>query len=262
MISWRRVLYRGLIRVAGLLNRASHVCASAAAGALRIHDLRDQIRRSLEDFRVGDVDIAEGLTPWEKEAVARFFHPGERVLVVGSGTGRELLALTTLGYQPTGVEPALPASAIARDALAARGHRGDVIDGFIEDVALTGAFDVIVFSYYSYGLIPESRRRVDVLRKVAAHLAHQGRVVISYWKRDEGAMPARAVRAMARMTRSDWRPEVGDVIGNAQYEHLFTPEEIALEAGSAGLRIVFHGKLGDSPVLVATRSGEPERLGH
>jgi SAM-dependent methyltransferase len=128
-----------------------------------------------------------------------------------------------------------------------------VIDGFIEDVALAGAFDVVVFSYYTYGLIPESRRRVDALRKVAAHLAHDGRVVISYWLRDDGAMPARAARAMARMTRSDWHPEAGDVIDNAQYEHLFTPEEIASEAASAGLRVVFHGRIIDSPVLVVTR---------
>ena len=252
MITWRRVLYFGLHRLAGFLNRASHMCLSAAAGTLRMRELRDRIRGSWQDFRSDDVDIVDGLTSWEKETVERFFRPGERVLVVGSGSGRELLALITMGYQAIGIEPAAPASAIARRVLAARGHPCDVIDGFIEDVTLAGAFDVIVFSYYTYGLIPESRRRVQALCKVAAHLAHDGRVVISYWIRDDGAMPARAARAMARMTRSDWHPEAGDVIGNAQYEHVFTAEEIASEAASAGLRVVFHGKIRDSPVLVVT----------
>jgi SAM-dependent methyltransferase len=257
MITWRRILHLGLFRLAEFLNRASHVCRSAAAGTLKMRELRDRIRHSWEDFRSGDFDVAEGLTNWEKETVERFFRPGERVLVVGSGSGRELLALTTMGYQAIGVEPATLASAIARRVLAARGHPCDVIDGFIEDVALPGAFDVIVFSSYAYGLIPESRRRIDVLRKVAAHLAHDGRIVISYWIRADRAMPARAVRAMAWMTRSDWHPEAGDVIDNSQYDHLFTPEEISSEAVSAGLQVVFHGKINDSPVLVvAGRRGE------
>ena len=253
MIAWRSVLSFGLLRLAAFLNRASHVCSSAAAGTLRMQELRERIRRSWQDFRSGDADIAEGLTSWEKETVERFFCPGGRVLVVGSGSGRELLALTTMGYRVIGVEPAAPASAIARRVLAARGHPCELIDGFIEDVALAGAFDVIVFSSYTYGLIPESRRRVDALRKVAAHLAHDGRLVISYWIRGRGTMPARAVRAMAWMTRSDWYPEAGDVIGNAQYDHWFTPEEIASEASSAGLRVVFHGTIRESQVLAVTR---------
>jgi SAM-dependent methyltransferase len=90
---------------------------------------------------------------------------GDDVLLVGSGSGRELVALVGGGYHVTGVEPARRAVATCRRQLEMRSLTADVIEGFFEDVALPRRFDVIIFSGCCYDFIPESRRRIAALRK-------------------------------------------------------------------------------------------------
>jgi hypothetical protein len=54
-------------------------------------------------------------------------------------------------------------------------------------------------------------------------------------------------RLAARLTRSDWQPELGDVLGpitadrrSVRYEHQFFEGELESEARAAGLTMVFH----------------------
>src|SRR5262249_24082636 len=77
-------------------------------------------------------------------------------------------------------EPARRAIATAQRHLAERGLSAEIVEGFFEDVPLTGRFDVILFSYCCYSFIPGSGRRIAALRKAADHLAPSGRIVISY----------------------------------------------------------------------------------
>ena len=88
-----------------------------------------------------------------------------------------------------------------------------------------------------------------MLRKVKAHLNPGGRVLISYIpaERPLRSLPIRLMRFVARLTRSDWRPELGDVIGRAagdrhaiHYEHQFSEGELENEARAAGLTVVSH----------------------
>ena len=55
-----------------------------------------------------------------------------------------------------------------------------LIDGFFEDVPLTGGFGAVIFSFYSYSYIPESHRRIAALRKAADHLTAGGHILVSY----------------------------------------------------------------------------------
>jgi SAM-dependent methyltransferase len=229
----------------------------AAMGTLRLNDLRAGIERRWGKFFVDDADITSGLMPWESEVVSKWVRPADHVLVVGCGTGRDVLALAGMGCRVTGLEPAGRAVDIATRVLVNRGLTVPIIQGFFEDALLDSQFDVISFSWFCYSYIPQSRRRVEVLRKAARHLAPGGRILVSC--RSLGEVPSSGLinvqRMVARLCGSDWQLEKGDRVATSRssgdvfnYEHIFTPGELEAEAELAGLTIVFRSS--DESVFV------------
>src|SRR5438874_8622456 len=186
--------------------------------------------------------------PWEQALYDRFLKPDDRILVVGCGTGRDLIALLKRGHRVEGLDAALRAVALARRMLEQEGLHAELHTGAIEAVALPGSFDVFTFSWFCYSYIPQAATRIGVLRKVKAHLNPGGRILISYIPAEQPrSLPITLTRFMIRLTRSDWHPEPGDVIGPAttnrnvlHYEHQFSEGELETEARAAGLAVVFH----------------------
>ena len=253
-----RLVTVALFRAGRLFARANRALNHLAAGTLRISDLRVGIEHSWEHFGARDDAIAAGLMGWEEELLTRFVSADDRVLLVGSGPGRDLIALVGKGYRVTGVEPAARANATARRHLERRGLSADIIEGFFEDVALPDRFDVIMFSYCCYSFIPDSRRRIAALRKAADHLTGKGRIVISYLTEQSGhPLLIHLARIASTVSRSDWRPERGDVVHPVDtaaplfhYEHPFQPGEIEGEAMAAGLRTAHRCDFPGNPVVV------------
>lgn len=250
-----------LFRAGRLFARATRVLNHLAAGTLRIADLRLGIESSWEHVYPGDANVGAGLLGWEEEVVARFVKPGDRMLLVGSGPGRDLIALAGKGYRVTGVEPVRRAIATARRQLETRGLSAEIIEGFFEDVALPDCFDVIMFSHGCYSFIPESRRRIAALRKAEAHLAAEGRILISYMTEQSGhPFLIWCARFAATLSGSDWRPERGDVLYPVDatlplfhYQHPFRPGEIDSEASAAGLLVAHRCNFPDIAVVMLVR---------
>ena len=249
MRGWRKGLFTLLSGAARALDLAGRASMCLAAGTLRLHDLRGAIANAWEEFGRSEGMILSGLMPWERALYDRFLKPQDRILVVGSGTGRDLIALVKLGYRVEGLDVGPRAIALARRILEKEGLSTELHTGPIEAVALPGSFDVFTFSWFCYGYIPQADTRIGVLRKVKAHLNPGGRVLISYIpaERPLRSLPIRLMRFVARLTRSDWRPELGDVIGRAagdqhaiHYEHQFSEGELENEARAAGLTVVSH----------------------
>jgi SAM-dependent methyltransferase len=249
-----------------LLNRASRLCASlsdvflyAAAAFTPLDALREGVRRHWEPFELSD-DFATKLFPWELLAAERFVRKGERVLVVGCGSGRDVIPLLERGCIVTGVDPAQDALVRARRRLAERGYAPTLECAFFEEWQSDATFDVCWFSWFTYGYIPDSRRRIDVLRKAARHLAPEGRVVISYVSERVVSRAATLGRRIGRMGWSrDWRLEEGDVLfrvpgtGAVTFEHRFTLEEIESEADAAA----FHPVYVADPIVVLMPNTSP-----
>ena len=215
-------------------------------------------------FNATDADVDAGFMPWEREIYAQWTRPGDRVLIVGSGTGRDLLPFVASGHEVVGIEPSPEPVAQLRSVLQNRRQAATIIEAFIEDAVLPGQFDLVIFSFLCYSYLRERSRRVAVLTRVLEHLNPGGRVVINYLARD----PSRRNRAirlaqwMARVTGSDWTPEEHDVLKTERndagervlsFEHWFTPEEIEAEATDAGLRAISREGPVGVPVLVAGR---------
>jgi SAM-dependent methyltransferase len=253
-------LSAALFGVARWFARATRLFQHLAAGMLRVADLRDGIARTWEDVAASDAAVAAGLMDWEELFVGRFLTRGGAVLLVGSGPGRDLVALAARGYRVTAVEPARRANQTARRHLAARGLAAEIVEGFFEDVTIEGTFDAVVFSYCCYSFIPDSRRRVAALRKAAEHLAAGAPIVVSYLTARSGhPLLMRLARATAAISGSDWRPEPGDILHAVDttaprfhYEHAFTADEIEEEARRAGLRPIDHRAAAANPVVVLT----------
>jgi SAM-dependent methyltransferase len=243
---WRGGVFTVLQRVARGLELASSAVIYLAAGVLRPADLGRAVSERWQDFGESESHVLSGLMPWEHEFYSRFLKPDDEILVVGCGSGRDLLALHRAGHSVEGLEAADRAAALARAMLAKHGLVAPVATGRIEDAPLGKAFDAYVFSWFCYSYIPQRETRITALRRAREHLKPGGRVLISYVVAD--ASPRRLARALttlgARLAHSGWRPEPTDVISlwtrGVHVEHQFRPDELEPEARAAGFSVVFH----------------------
>jgi SAM-dependent methyltransferase len=245
-----RWLFAGLYLCGRTFERASTLFFHAAAGAAPLADLRAAIQREWDGQAAhSESYIGSGLTLWERDFYLAFLKPDDRVLVIGCGTGRDLLALRQLGYRAEGLDLGPWCTARARAVLQSRGLEAPVYSGAIETTEVPGAFDAFIFSWLCYGYIPQSAARFHVLRKLRAHLTSGGRILLTYEpaRTVPRRLPIRLAQLVGRLSRSDWRPEYGDVVRLAgpgrsfeHYEHQFTREGLEQEARAAGLTVAFH----------------------
>jgi SAM-dependent methyltransferase len=242
----RHLLLR-LLDVSGrTFDRLSRTCIYASAALTPVADLRSAVARSWRGFYVDDARIASGLMPWEQGFADTWVNDGDRLLVVGCGSGRDVLPFVTRGCQVVGIDPAAPAVAAAARALAARGLHADLRVGFFEDVTLAGPFDAVWLSWFMYGYVPDRRRRVALLRQASSLLAPGGRIVMSVEDPTEARVHRlwRIGRILGRLTGADWEIASGDDLARIpgttglNYRHLFAPGEVEAEVADAGLRIV------------------------
>lgn len=187
-----------------------------------------------------------GLLEWERRLLDHAVRPGSRLLLIGCGSGRELRAIVERGCHVVGVEPAERTLEIARTEFRTAGDAVRLLHGFVEDVDLPGDFDVCWFSYFSYSYIPDSRRRIALLNRLARHLRPDGRIIVTCHCQSRTSR-SRAVaigRLAGRVWRTDWVLSDGDELARAQpafrvfhYQHVFTPMHLTEEAAAAGLAV-------------------------
>ncbi|MBI4638609.1 MAG: class I SAM-dependent methyltransferase [Candidatus Rokubacteria bacterium] len=249
------VLRRGLFLCLAGLGRAfeggARLFSCAATGLLTLEDLRRAIRTKWRDVGAQESPeyIASGLMKWEDDFYSRFLEPGDRVFVVGCGTGRDLLVLLQRGHPADGIDLVPECTAIARRLLAKRGLGASVLTGAIETTEIGALYDAIILSWFCYGYIPESATRIAVLRKLRAALRPGGRILLSYipLAPPRSSLPMRLAALVARVARSGWLPEAGDEVVVLpgppyadHYAHRFTREGLEAETRAAGLTVAFH----------------------
>lgn len=234
-----------------VLSAASSLTFCAAAGLARLEDVRASIQLSWDSQASMEEEpyIHSGFFDWEREFYPPFLKGDDRVLVIGCGTGRDLLALLEQGFRAEGLDCGPRVTEIARRVLAQRGLTAPVVTGPIETTPLSGLFDAVIFSWFCYCYIPGAASRVAVLAKVKGHLGPGGRILISYipFEPSRRHQLLTVTRLVARLSGSDWRPEPGDLVVHdragrylSHFEHQFTEAEIEGEARAAGLSVASH----------------------
>ena len=118
------------------------------------------------NFSASADEVDEGLNPFEHRVYTRWLRPSGRVLLVGCGAGRDLIALHRLGYDVTGLEQSPDAAEKARQHLSRVGLTVPVIAAAVERAELDDEYDAIVFASSCY-----SNMRGSALRISTAFLA-------------------------------------------------------------------------------------------
>jgi SAM-dependent methyltransferase len=260
LIDLRPPAFRCLRGTARALELGARALTCVAAGVLNRRQLAEAIAGSWDDFFTAEEQILSGLMPWERAFYERFLKPDDEVVIIGSGTGRDLIALAQAGYRVRGIEPSVDAAAIAGGMLAKLGIEAGVETAGVEDAALDHLTDAYVFSWFCYSYIPGRTTRVAILRRLRAHLRPGGRVLISYLTADTAGrrLPVRLTNVAARLTGSDWRAEANDALRPAArgvyFEHAFVPGELEGEANSAGLTVIFNERRAEAIAVLANTS--------
>jgi SAM-dependent methyltransferase len=243
---FRSRLYGLLWRGSELLHRAGTACECLAAGVLRPRDLQAAMQRQFREFGASPDEVDEGLNPFEKRVYTRWLPALGRVLLVGSGAGRDLIGLTHLGYDVTGLEQSPELAESARRHLARHGITASVKAGFVETAQIERQYDAMVFAPSCYSNLRSSTIRIATLGRLRSHLSPGGRMFISYIPSvSQSRLAVALMRLTALLTSADWRPEAGDTFrlhhlapGVLYFYHAFRPGEVARECAAAGLSVV------------------------
>jgi SAM-dependent methyltransferase len=248
-MNFRRTVYECALAGTRLSERVARGFLYFGAGTLNQRDLREMAARSWRRFAVDPDFLFSGLNGLEEKLYLPWIAAGDRLCVIGAGTGRDVLPFVDKGHDVVCVEPSPEPVEILRGLMRDRGQADNVVQAFIEEASLPGTFDVVLFSMQCYGYIQGSRERIAVLRKLAAHLNPGGRILVTYRTRSsDWDGPAMRLASLAStLTRSDWRLEPHDMLSRMrdddraiQCEHIFVPEEIEQEILDAGLRLKMH----------------------
>lgn len=259
----RALGYSGLWILANVGLKVSNACLYVAAGLLREDDLQTASEVRWLQFGTAVADGDAGLAGAEKDFYTRFLNLSDRVLLIGSGAGRDLLALHLMGYDVTGLEQVPQLVAMSRRLAEHHGVTIPVQEGCIQTAQLNGPFDGVIFSVGCYSYLRGCGVRVATLRRVSEHLSPGGRVLLSYHPFQGGSPVARwLTKVSARLSRAGWMPEPGDVFSRdfmtprmLRYQHEFEPRELAREYAAAGFQIVADEPWGTLRFAAAMASG-------
>ncbi len=194
------------------------------------------------------------LLPEEQTLLEHHLRPGQRLLDVGCGAGREAIGFARAGLSVVGIDVAPAMVALAR----ARARQAGLTIELAVAEPLTlpanfGRFDAVYFSPGIYAHIPSRERRVRTLSRLREMLAPGGLIVV-------GPVLAPTLRAFSRARLVDALRRVGRRAGlhrlaepgdrlyrghaldraatSHRYIHYFsTSEEAEMEMGEAGLAV-------------------------
>jgi hypothetical protein len=184
-----------------------------------------------------------GLWDWEEKAVTDYFAGCERLLVIGAGGGREVLALQQLGYHVDGFESHPGLVGVANELLREEGYEPNVQLIPRDESPNSGkTYDGVIIGWAAYMLIQGSRQRIALLQQLRAQTRLQSPILLSFFYRigtprvfTIAAFVANMIRRVLRRERV----EVGDWLAPF-YAHYFTENEITCELSQGGFRVVHY----------------------
>ena len=188
-----------------------------------------------------------GLFGWEQDALTRYFKDCRRLLVLGAGGGREVLALLRLGYQVDGFE-SHPGLVVAANELL----REEGFDPAVHWVAPnegpeTGTtYDGIVVGWGMYMSIPTRRRRISFLRQLRTQTRVRGPILLDFYPRPSQSRPYDVTTTIANTIRRVLRrepAELGDWL-DPHYSRSFTQDEVTSELAEGGFNAVHYKAAG------------------
>lgn len=184
-----------------------------------------------------------GLWVWEREIMTRYFGCRQRLLIVGAGGGREVLALARLGYEADGVECNRKLVEAANALLAEEGFLSTVRYASPNTCPRVGkSYDGLVIGWGAYMLIQGRAQRIAMLQSMRAQTFAGAPILLSFFSRPPAAKRFRIIFAVGNTLRrllGREALELGDDL-EPEYVHYFTQKEIAAELQAGGFELVIY----------------------
>jgi SAM-dependent methyltransferase len=232
------------------LVRTGRFIQSLAVVVMRPRDLIEFTRltyahpRDIQGWADRDL-VDSGLTPAEESLLKKVPLAGGRVLVLGSGGGREAIVLARRGFKVTGIDfvPGMVESAVAN----AR-DRGVEIDGLVQDITMLNvperSFDIVWLTAGLYSLVPTRKLRVTLLKRIGSTLREGGYCICGFYRSgdrrptSQGAILRKIVQYV---TLGNFHYEKGDILlANIEFAHAFSSEdELREEFSRAGFDVLY-----------------------
>lgn len=245
----------------GRLPRGLERAARGALAGLWLGVLSDDELHALDEayydsegvYRTADWN-ERGLFGWEHALVGEHFGGGGRVVVLGCGGGREVLALVEAGFDAVGYEPHPALAAYASDLLAAHGHPGRVHGAPRGELPPDSpAADGLIVGWGAYSLVRGRVARVRLLAGARERLRPGAPVLLSCFETSRHGRELHATLGIAnamRRGRGRGPVELGDTLA-PNLVHVFTPAELAGEVAAAGLEPADHRRVGEADPSVS-----------
>jgi hypothetical protein len=188
-----------------------------------------------------------GLSSWEKAVLARYFEGSRRLLVIGAGGGREVLALQQLGYHVEGFECHPDLVIAANELLQAEGYDSAVHLVPRDKCPNIGAtYDGIIIGWGAYMLIQGKKRRIAFLQQLRSQTQTGCPILLSFFYRVGTPRSFKISVLVANVIRGGLRAEpaeVGDWLA-PNYVHYFTQDEVTSELSEGGFSTLHYSTAG------------------
>lgn len=183
-----------------------------------------------------------GFLEWERKVFLKFFQSCQTILVAAIGGGREVIALSSLGFDVDGFECNRQLFEFAEKLFEQETVEGEFHLAPPDAVWHFGKiYDGAIIGWGAYMLIQGRARRIDFLRKMHHQMCEGAPLLVSFYAHFYDESYFRRLLWVANVFR--WllfreQLEFGDDLLNT-YVHWFTREEIASEFMASGFRLEF-----------------------
>ena len=183
-----------------------------------------------------------GLRDWELKALTTYFPGQGPLLVAAAGGGREVLALSGMGYEVDAFDCAAPLVEHCREQLRRQGITARVQRAAPSEVpGNLDRYTGIVIGWGGYMHIAGRSRRVAFLRSLREHVDERAPLLLSFFTRGGASRQLewthRIARRIRKLRRSPDEVELGDTL-DGTFDHLFTETDLRLELSAGGFTLV------------------------
>jgi len=176
--------------------------------------------------------VDSGLSPQEKELVQLLPPQPGRLLLIGSGGGRDAIGLARLGFEVTALDFSPEQVRAAESNSQRHGVKLHFLVHDMTDLDLDkGSYDVVWMSPYLYSTVPTRKQRKSMAVRIANTLKPGG-ILVCQFRYEPGRKRKKShtwLKMAAWLTMGNFWYDTGDtILGNREFIHAFASEEEVL----------------------------------
>jgi protein-L-isoaspartate O-methyltransferase len=187
-----------------------------------------------------------GLFQWEKEIIERYFGNQKNLLLIGAGGGREVIALSRMGFSVDGFEYNQCLVSVANQLLESENLSVRVFtspkDRGPESVK---QYDGIIVGWGAYTHIQNRTLRISLLKQLRCQAKLNAPMLISFLVRSRDDRRFKLITKIGNVLRKIFNRELletgDDLIPD--FVHFFTREEVASELEEAGFKLEYYSSI-------------------